>query len=307
MRSGVVARPLAAAHGDVRMAVACLPVLLLLASCASTTSPPAEAPPAESPPVAAPVAENPALGKWTPEAAAILARMRSLADFPIAAGLRDLEGTVEVTGIEVRGAAAGLVLMRVTFRAPMDIQVAPVDGASLPGDRAKAFDQAAAEVRAEFAASMGMEALPFGLLNSAVAADIEGAVEREGEATVLVLRWRNLEGPPTECRVAVDARGLPAQREYRTKDPEVKYGQVVDATFEPRGAAFISATESFWFRDPAIPGDFAKRMAALVTREYAGAGGMNLLRSYRIRPPIGRPWAFRFTELSVNGSPVDLR
>ncbi len=291
--------------------------LALIAAIASSPAAFAQEPPAPMPPApaAAPARpdEKPAApakpakheNKVTPAAKAFFDGMAAKAYNPVALGLKELKGTMEMNmqmpGMEdmeemegMEGMPKMTVVFAIDFKAPKTIAVeASTENPMLM----QAAEQLKQQVKQLFLYGMGtMEP------DSSSEYDADVVVEKlEGkESKVLLIKVFEKNEPKGEMRMSVDANGLPAKSVVTMVDENSGMEQTMDMTFEfaKDGEAYRLVKQII--THPMLPEPMETAMT------YSEAGGFKVATGIHSSGPMGMTFGFAYTDLTVNGKKVEL-
>jgi hypothetical protein len=276
-----------------------------LASSASAQDMPKEAPKEAPPPKH--------VNKITPAAQAVFDKIGALMYSPLKGGLKDLTGAVKM---EMEGAAAGEgrkgpmaamgkmdLVFAVAFKAPADLKVELKDA---PG-KAEA-EKAGEGMGARMMKSMGegMSLAVTRILRSTLEgfvpagdSEFDADVKVENGVTTLLLTTYLKGAEVARQEITLDAGGIPS---VMVTTPKAG-GAAADGKST---AKFAYAKDGDLFRLEKMTLD-SPRGAMEAKLAYADAGNFKVVRSWEMAPADGPfKFGFKFSEMIVNGKPVDL-
>lgn len=278
---------------------------------------------AQDAPPAAPAKEAPAAkheNKVSPAAKAAFEKMASVMYTPLKGGLKDLSGAVKMEmemgeGGGGQGRMGGMGKMELTFavafKAPADFKVEWKDAPA-----AAEGDEGAGMGRMMKGMADGMNAVVTRVLRSSIegwvpAADDEYDADvkvENGVSTVLMTHY--LKGVETSRQeMTLDANGIPTvavTTEKVAAAAPAHRGRGMGAADGKSTAKFTYAKEGDLFRLDRMTLD-GPRGPMDLTLDYADAGKFKVVRSWEMAPAGGgMKFGFKFSELIVNGKPLDL-
>ncbi len=304
-----------------RSVAAALALALAFAPAALAQDPPPTPPPAPPAPPAppkdpapAPAAPVPAPGapaapakpavpakhenKVSPEAQSAYEGMRKVTYNPVALGLKDLKGTmemkIEMPGQEGNEGMEGMPEMKVTFaidfKAPKTINVeASTDNPMLM----QAADQMKQQVQQFVLNSTGT-------MEPGSGAEYDADLVTEKGAKVLVLKLFDKNEAKGTLRMTLDANGLPGKGVLTQEDPNMGGEMSINIDFQFGKEGDLYRMDRMVITHPSLPDPMEMVML------YSEAGGFKILTGVKSGGPMGMSFTYAYTDLTVNGKKVDL-
>lgn len=289
---------------SMRSAVLSFAAVLAFAPAALAQEPPAPPkppePPAPAAPAPAPAPAAPAKheNRISAEARALFDAYEKTAYSPVALGLKELKGTMvmkmEMPGMEGMEGMEGMpdmsVRFGIDFKAPKTVSIdVKTDNPMLAGNA----DQMKQGVRSLLLNSMG-------ILEPSDDQEFDADVAVEAGAKTLVLKLYNRNKPMGDLRLTLDAGGLPTKGKMTAVDPDMGMEQTIDIAFQyaKDGDRYRLEKQTITLSMMPEPMEYALT--------YAPAGDFKVVSSMNMKGPMGMNFAYRFTELSVNGKKVEL-